>query len=589
MAATVMEVFRNTVQKYSNRPAIRYKEDNTWKSKTWQEYYQDVQYLAAALADLGLNAGDFSAILSSNCPEWAIADLTTIACAAAPAGIYATSSPEQCAYVINHCKAKVVFVENQFQLKKILQIKDQCPNLLHVVVMRERVTSSESYVYDLQSLIALGKKLALDEIENRQKAAKEEDTVTLVYTSGTTANPKAVMLTHKNICWVADTVVSGDLKLSVDDILISYLPLSHIAEQMICLHGPLLVGSCVSFAESMEKLGENLREIRPTIFFGVPRVWEKIQEKMVEKASQNSALKKSLAKWCRAQGTRVMLNPNSRNRDLRFGIADKLVFSKVRAALGLDRCRLAATAAAPISYSTLEFFWSLNIPIYEIYGMSESTGPSAMSLPGNVKAGLVGKTLAGTEIKIGPDGEILVRGNHVFKGYLYDEASTKECLTSDGWLHSGDIGEFDSEGYLKITGRKKNIIITSGGENIAPEMLENKCKSIQGVAHAVVVGDQQKYLSLLIALDPNEVKVVGKHVGSKANSIEELSNCSKYQAYVQNELNHINKGLARVQTIKAFSILPNDFTEESGELTPTLKVKRNYVIKKYQTTISKLY
>ncbi len=590
MASTVMDVFRNTMNKHTGKSAICYKENGQWKAKTWLQYWNEVHQLAAALIELGLAAGDYTAILSNNCPEWAVADLATIACGAAPCGIYATSSTEQCAFIINHCQAKVVFVENEIQLKKILQIKDQCPNLRHIVVMRESLTSNtESFVYSWQKMMLLGAPLPLDEVKARYNKAKTEDIATLVYTSGTTANPKAVMLTHSNLVWMADTVVFGDLNLQAKDVLISYLPLSHIAEQMICLHGPILAGTCVYFAENFERLGDNLREVRPTIFFGVPRVWEKIQEKMVAKASENSAFKKVVAKWSKAQGLRLLHRPEQKAKDLRFRLAEKLVYSKVKAALGLDRCRIAVTAAAPISLNTLEFFWSLNIPIYELYGMSECTGPATLSLPGSAKVGFVGKTLSGTELQIASDGEIIVRGAHVFKGYLHDENATKDAVDSEGWLHTGDIGEFDANGYLRITGRKKNIIITSGGENIAPEMLENKCKSIIGVAHAVVVGDQQKYLSLLIALDPNEVQIVGKKVGSKAQNLEELAACSKYQQYVQEEINQINKGLARVQTIKAFSILPNDFSEETGELTPTMKVKRNFVLKKYETTIIKLY
>jgi long-subunit acyl-CoA synthetase (AMP-forming) len=380
-----------------------------------------------------------------------------------------------------------------------------------------------------------------------------------------------------------------DFHLGPEDVFLSYLPLSHVAEQMTTIHGPLFAGYCIAFAESMEKLPENLREIRPTIFLGVPRVWEKIQSKIQEKAVHASAFKKQIAKWARKVGLKYGQD-TEKNSVLSYQLADKLVYSKVRKALGLDRCKMQITGAAPISKNTLEFFLSLGIPLYELYGMSECTGPATVSNPEHFKTGTAGPCIKGAELKIGDDGEILIRGRHVFLGYLNDEAATKEVLDRDGWLHSGDLGELDSNGYLTITGRKKNLIITAGGENIAPEMIENKLKTIPEIEQAVVVGDRRKFLTALITLTPEALQLAKKkEIHTSAKDVLELTNCDKFYEYLANQIEEINGGIARVQTIKNFRVLPSTFSEETGELTPTMKIKRGVVLKKYATEIEAMY
>ena len=351
---------------------------------------------------------------------------------------------------------------------------------------------------------------------------------------------------------------------------------------------PISVGSCVSFAESLDKLGENLKEIRPTVFIGVPRVWEKIQQKMLEKAAQNSSLKRSIAKLAKKVGLNNQKNlERGESTSFVFRIAHKLVYSKVREALGFDRCRLQITTAAPISRATLEFFMSLNVPLCEVYGMSESSGPTTLSMPGNFRMGSSGRTLQGTEIKIADDGEILLRGKHVFMGYMHDPEETKRVLRN-GWLHTGDVGSFDKEGYLTITGRKKNILITAGGENVAPEMLENKLTSIAGLEMAVVIGDRRKYLTALVTLAPESVSI-SQSLGSDASTPKEVRTCKVFRSYLDGEIARLNDSVARVQTIKKYHILVDPFTEAAGELTPTLKIKRSVVCKNHGQVIESLY
>lgn len=585
MAVTVMDVLSNTVKKHPKKTAIRFKSKGAWQEISWTDHYKEIKAFARGMCALGLEKQEAVVILSFNCREWVLADLASICAGGVPAGIYPTNSSDQCAFIINHCKASVAIVEDQKQLQKLLSIRDQLPSLKFIVMIRG--TSQKKDVYTWNDVLKKSKDFSEEELEKRMKAQKPEDLATLVYTSGTTANPKAVMMSHDNLTWVSESCIQYDLEMTEKDEMISYLPLSHIAEQLTSIHGPVFSGACVSFAESLEKLSENMQEIRPTLFLGVPRVWEKIQEKMTQKMSQASFLKKKMATWAQSVGLKYAENP----QHFKYKIADKLVFSKVKKALGLDRCHFQATAAAPISKETLEFFLSMGISLYEIYGMSECTGPATVSSPAHFKLASAGKCIKGAELKIAEDGEILVRGRHVFMGYLNDLEATQKTIDGEGWLHSGDIGNLDKDGFLHVTGRKKNLIITAGGENIAPEMIENKIKNIPEIEQAVVVGDRKKFLTALVTLSPEALDLVKKkHIPTQAQSIGELSSCTKFYEYMHQQMqDSVNSSIARVQTVKNFKVLSNPFSEETGELTPTMKVKRAKVIEKYASEIEAMY
>lgn len=586
MAMTVMEVLSRTVKKYPNCLAIRFKSEGVWQDLTWEDYYQTVRRLARGLAALGLQSRDKLVILGKNSKEWVFADVASIFAGAVPAGIYPTSSSEQCSYIIKHSSARFAVVEDAKQLQKLLPLREQIPDFKIILIQGE---SEEANVYLWKDVLSKASEFSEADLDKRIQSQNAKDLASLVYTSGTTSNPKAVMLSHDNLTWVSQMCVQFDLQLRSDDKLLSYLPLSHIAEQLTTIHGPMYAGACVAFAESMDKLSDNLREIRPTLLLGVPRVWEKIQAKMMEKSEQASPMRKQIAKWARAVGLK---HGEKLDRDsfLSYRIANRLVFSKVRKALGLDRCRMQVTAAAPISRETLEFFLGFGIPIYEIYGMSECTGPATVSTLEYYKLGKAGKCMKGGEIKIADDGEIMIRGRHVFLGYLNDPAASQDILDSEGWLHTGDVGEIDEDGYLSITGRKKDLIITAGGENIAPEMLENKLKSIPEVEQAVVVGDRRKFLTALITLSPEALELAkSKNISTNAKSVGDLCNCDKFYDYLHTRIEEINDSIARVQTIKNFRVLPSNFSEEAGELTPTMKIKRGVVMKKYANLIEAMY
>jgi len=578
---------KETANKYSSKTAFSIKVNNVWESTTWKDYYDQVQVTGRAFMALGLEKGDAVSIIGANCPQWLISDYGAIFAGAVPGGIYATNSSEQCHFITEHSEASIAVVDNEEQLAKFMEIRDSLPKLKAIVMMNG--SDADEKVYSWKDLPGIAEKIPQEELQERIDAQSPDDLCTLIYTSGTTGNPKGVMLSHDNITWTAKTL-ADNVNLTHKDIAVSYLPLSHIAEQVVSLHGPSAIGIQVYFAESLEVLGENLVEVRPTFFLGVPRVWEKIQAKMMAAGAQNPPLKKKIAAWARKKGLEGgYADQKGGPKPFLYGLADKLVFSKVREKLGLDRCKLFVSAAAPISMDSLEFFLSLGIPITEVYGMSESTGPGTVATPDNYVTGTAGPAMINSEVKIADDGEVLIRGRHVFMGYFKNEEETKKTIDSDGWLHSGDIGEIDSKGFLKITDRKKELIITAGGENIAPQLLEGKVKAIPVVSQATVIGDRRKYLTALITLDPEKVADEASAIGSSAKNATEAAKCDIFVKHLQGLLDEVNKTLARVQTIKKFTITPEEFSIEGGELTPTMKLKRRIIYDKYSDDIERMY
>ncbi len=583
----VSEVLDATVRAYSDQAAIKVKRNGTWQTYSWKEYREHARLAARGFISLGLEPGAGVAIIGYNCPQWFFSDIGAILAGGIPAGIYTTNSPEQCAYIAAHSEAPIAVVEDAKQLEKFKEAWADMPKLQHIVMMFG--SDSDPRVISWDKLLELGGNVAEADLDARIAAQGADDVCTLIYTSGTTGNPKAVTISHDNLTWTARVTLRA-LGVNAGDDGISYLPLSHVAEQITSIHGPMAAAACIWFAESLDKLGENLKEVRPTYFLGVPRVWEKIQAKMESAGAQNSAVKKAIAKWARGVGLQAgYAIQRGEPTPALYGLAGKLVFSKVKQALGLDRCRIQVTSAAPISRSTLEFFLSLGIPIYEVFGMSECTGPGTISTPDKWATGKAGFALPGTEVKIFPDGEICMRGRNVFKGYLKNPDATAEALDADGWLHSGDIGTLDDRGLLQITDRKKDLLITAGGENIAPQVLEGLLKGIPVVAQACVVGDARKYLGALLTLDPEKVPGICQQIGSPARDVTAAATDEAFKRFLQGEIDTINGKLAQVQSIKRWTIIANEFTIDGGELTPTMKMKRKVIREKYGTQIESLY
>lgn len=587
MQQTIFEALESTAHKHAHRPAMQVKRAGKWCATSWEDYLRQVIQVARGFIRLGLTPEQGVVIMSSNRPEWFLADIGAIAAGGVPTGLYTTSAPQQSRYITEHSEAVIAVLEDETYLKTFLDYREKLPRLTAIVLISGEVTLSG--VYSWNALLALGNEISEDEVWLRCKAHRASQRCTLIYTSGTTGLPKGVMLSHHNILWNARACVAAYGMVPGED-FISYLPLSHIAEQISSLYIPMVSGGCTWFAESVDKLGENLREIQPHFFLGVPRVWEKIQIAIQAAGADSSGFRRSVVAWARYIGLRAGLAAQlGQSRPPLYGLANRLIFAKVRARLGLNRARCCFTAAAPISRETLEFFLSLGVPVLEVYGMSECAGPTTLSLPHCYRTGKAGRPIAGTQLKLARDGEILIRGPHVFLGYYKDEKATHESLDGEGWLHTGDIGQLDTAGFLSIIDRKKEIIITSGGENVAPQLVEMRITQISVVAHAVLVGDRRKYIAALLSLDPEKVATEAQVIGSPVRLAQDAAVCPVFRAHLWRQLEKINRMLARHETVKRFAILGHPFTVQGGELTPTMKVRRRYVTEKYAEVIERLY
>lgn len=588
MSQTLTEVFEQTVRERGDAAALKTKVDGVWRTTTWQQYHDRVMRAARGFMALGLEPGRAVSIIGFNCEQWLVADVAAIVADGLPAGIYTTSSPELCAFIAGHCEAQIVVVENAEHLAKFKQVRDQLPELKAIVMMSD--SDADDGVYAWDELLALGDETDnADELHDRMSRQTPQGAATLIYTSGTTGRPKAVCLSHRNLVWTARVVVRLAEAQPGDD-QISYLPLSHIAEQMFSIHAPIMVGATVWFAESLDNLGETLGEVRPHTFFAVPRVWEKMKHRMQAAAAEASPIQKRIAGWARGVGLKAAeAEEGYRRRPLLYPLAKKLVFDKVKARLGLDRTRFRGTGAAPTARETLDFFAGLDMMIYEVWGQSESTGAGTLNLPGNVRRGSIGKAYPETEIHIADDGEILMRGPSVFMGYLHNEEATNDTVDADGWLYSGDVGQIDEDGFVYITDRKKELIITAGGENISPAHVEGELKTIPVVSQCCVIGDQRRYLSALITLDEESLPEAAREAGSPATTPDAAVECPHFNAWFEQQIEAVNERLARVQTIKRWQLLSRDFSIDGGELTPTMKLKRRVVYDKYAKEIEQLY
>jgi long-chain acyl-CoA synthetase len=588
---SMLHVLHQQVSELADHPALWSKKGGVYRSISWSEYGERVKHLALGLRQLGLSRGGALTILSFNREEWVVAELAAMALGAVAVGLYTTSSPNQIQYVVSHCESELILVENEGYLEVLERLRPSLPKLRQIVVMDPPAAASAGIV-SYQEVIRLGERADEREYWESIAALDPSSLACLIYTSGTTGNPKGVMLSHHNLVWTARQL-SSTRPLSNDDVGLSYLPLSHIAEQICTIYGPLLNGVQIYFAESLEALPQNLKEARPTVFFGVPRVWEKFKDRAEASIASLPVLQRRLIGWAR----RITLERNLRSLsgeriprplEFQYQLARRKVFSKLKERIGFDRTQIFSTSAAPIGKDVLEFFASLDIIIREVYGQSEVTGPTSVSTEDSTHLGLLGRPMIGVEVKIADDGEILVRGDNVCMGYYKDPAATAELLR-DGWLHSGDVGKLDADGYLQITGRKKEIIVTSGGKKTAPAGIEALLRSIPLVGNALVVGERRSYLVALIALDPERTALVAKEHGWP-ETVGALIRHRPFLQHLEGQIEQqVNRKLARFETIKRFAVVPEDFSVKAGELTPTLKLRRTAIEQKYSDLIESLY
>ncbi len=584
---TIPHKIQRNGQRLATSPAYFERNEDGWQATSWSRYAGQVKRAAKALIALGMGEGEPVTILGFNRPEWVIMDTAAMTAGGVPAGIYATSSPDECAYILNHSEAEVILVENEEQWRKVVSKRSELPHLRWVVTMHgAAVTDAQTLSWD--DFMARGGDIDDTVLRSRMDRLSPDRLGTMIYTSGTTGPPKAVMLSHDNLAWTAQQAADM-VHMSPGDRVLSYLPLSHIAEQVFTIHGAATSGYAVYYARSIEQLRDDLQEVRPTIFFGVPRVWEKMAAGITEELGKASGVRARLASAAMKVARKAT---DHHNRGvtaplvtrLQHGLFSKLVYSKVKAAIGLDDCRAAVSGAAPIAVEVLELFASFDLPIHEVYGQSEDTGPTSFNQPGRTRFGTVGPAYPGVEIRIADDGEVLVRGRNVFMGYYKDPEATAATL-ADGWLHSGDLGEFDDDDYLTITGRKKDIIITAGGKNVAPKLIEGGLKNDPLISEAVVIGDRRRYLTALIALDAEMAAkfLAAEGVDGPAHLAEPVLEA------VQAAVDTVNGGLARVEQVKMFTILPRELSIAEGELTPTLKVKRSVVNQRFGDLIEAMY
>jgi len=552
-------------------PAYHEKVDGAYRAVSWSEYAGTVRQAARALIATGFEPGQHVTILGFNRPEWVIADLACMVAGGAPAGIYATSTPKEVGYIVGHSECPVVLVENKVQLDKVMEVRGDLPRLQWIVTMRGAPEVDDPQVLTWDEFLAMGDGADAAEVDRRLDALEPQGLATLIYTSGTTGPPKGVMLTHENLTWTADGV-QDIFHLGSDDRLLSYLPLSHIAEQML-----------------IDALAENLREVRPTLFFGVPRVWEKFRDGITAKLGESTGAKAKIAAWAQDVGRRAVAVENRGARvtgllAVQRALASRLVHHKVLDAIGLDQARVVVTAAAPISVDVLEFFAGFGLSMIEVYGQSEGSGPTTSNRPGATKFGSVGIAYPRAEVRLGEDDEVLLKGGNVFAGYYKNPDATAETLV-DGWLHSGDLGTFDEDGFLTITGRKKDIIITAGGKNIPPKDIESGIKENHLVSEAVLIGDRRKFVSALIALNMEAADAYATEHGITGP----LHASPEIRAEIQRTIDEVNARYTQAFNVRKFTILSREFTIDGGELTGTLKVKRNVVAEHFADEIEAMY
>jgi len=592
---SVPELLKNNAVKYAEYTALRYKKDGQWVSLNYRDFYQRILMAARGLRKVGVQAGDRVAIFSENRAGWVIADLGIQAIRGVSVPIYATNTPEQAAYVLNHSGCKVVFVSNRIQYNKLLKIRDQIPDVETVIAFERFLGEKYLPVHSLYQLAEVSHPISAQErteIEGEFDLIKDDDLVTVIYTSGTTGVPKGVMLSHRNVvfnAWYGLKMLGG---VRPGEVFLSFLPLSHILERTAGYYAPLMSGCTMAFAESVEKVVENIVEVQPTAMVSVPRLFEKIYSRIYENVHLASPLKKKLFHWAVEVGRDYVYKRYIHKQPLgmtglRFQLADRLVFSKIRQRFG-GRLRFFISGGAPLDKSINEFLWIIGIPTFEGYGLTETSPAVTLNSPQFTRFGSVGKTLDFTEVRLEEDGELLVRGPQVMQGYYRDEEATATTI-QDGWLRTGDIGRIDEDGYVFIVDRKKEIIVTAGGKNIAPQPLENELKLDKFISQAFVFGDRKAYLVALVT--PNVERLIEYAQKEKIDYIDldDLASNEKVHKLFAERIGVVNEKLPPYETIKKFVVLARDFTVEGGELTPTLKLRRKVIYEKNKDKIERLY
>ncbi len=595
---TIPRLFRHRCETLKGRTAHREKDLGIWKPYSWTDYWNHAMWIGMALRKLGLKRGEAVSILSEDRKEWAYFDMGIQAVGGIASGIYTTDSAKQLAYLVNNSDSRFLIVEDEEQLDKYLQVEDEVPGLLNVIILEDEGLHDLEHhrCLMIEELYEIGKKAAADEpgvFEEEIEKAAPEDTAILVYTSGTTGMPKGAMISNENIM---AAIEAGARRLSVleTDRQLCFLPLCHILERDVSIYFPLAGKCVVNFAESPETVFNNLQEVSPNTFTAVPRVWEKIYSQVLILAQEATPL----GRWAYHQAIKVGMKraeyrvenkPVPAGITLQYKIWDRLVLRNLRRMLGLDRMRRGGTGAAPISPELLKWFWAIGVPLVEGYGMTETSGLATINTRDDNRIGTIGTAVPGYQVRIAEDGEIQTKGLNNFQGYWRNNEKTAETFTADGWLRTGDVGRMDEDGYVTITGRLKDIIITAGGKNITPAEIESRLKFSHYISDAVIIGDRRKYLTALIMIDQENVEKYAQDNKVPFSNFASLCAAKEVKDLIKGEVDAVNKEFARVEQIKDFRLIDVLLTAEDEELTATMKLKRSYVEKAHAHLIEEMY
>lgn len=593
---TLLDQLANHAKTRGDRPAVFGKSGARWVGTSWKDYWATAREVGKALISLGHEPGECVAIVGDNRPEWVFAEFGIMAAAGIVAPIYQTSTEEQVAYILGHSKARIAICDQRAQLEKFMAAAASSPDTvaLERFILMDDDPIDDERVLNFKDLLQMGRAVDDSAVDARIESVKADSVALLIYTSGTTGVPKAVQLDHGNMTSVAYGALEFYREIDDDNYrAISYLPLSHVAEQMFTTMVHIRSGGEVYFCAELKKVRDYLPEVQPTSFVGVPRVWEKFEAAMKARLAEATGFRKRLVEWARAQEFAAFEHKVRTGQDKQgfmLNLARKLVISKVKERLGLQNLVLAATGAAPISVGTLEFMASLGIVIHEGFGMSETSGAITGSPLYRPRVGWVGRALPGVQIKIADDGEICLKGRPMTRGYLGMPDKTAELIDEQGWLHTGDLGKYE-DGWLAITGRKKDILITAGGKNVAPAKIEGKLSQLPGIGQAVVVGDRERFLAALLVIDPEALPELRDRLGlGSGATVADVAASDKFDALLREGVDKdVNPELARYEQIKKFTVLPNEFSVDTGELTPTMKVKRNVVNEKFAAQIKAMF
>ena len=589
---TINQMVQNTIQQHGSKTALSHKVDKEYQDISYATLAERIKHFCLGLTELGLQKGDRVALLSENRPEWAITDLAILAGGGVTVPMFSTLTSAQVEYVVRDSGAKILCVSSERQLQKIKDWDANIPtNLQHIVIFDELQDDS---VRTFDQVCELGQQVENgDQVyQQASEAVTPDDLASIIYTSGTTGDPKGAMLTHSNFMSNIQAA-TGIVTLTPDDVFLSFLPLSHVFERMGGHYLPLSSGATIAYAESPFTIRQNMQEVRPTVMMSVPRVYEAMHERILNSVKEGSPTKQKIFHWSVGVGSKVSQAIQHKKKpssmlSLKASIANKLVFEKLKAVTG-GRLRFFVSGGAPLSKAIAEFFHAAGILILEGYGLTETSPVICVNRPDQWKFGTVGPVIPGIEVKIAEDGEILSRGPHIMQGYFNKPSDTAEAIDADGWFHTGDIGEIDEEGFLTITDRKKNLLILSNGKNVAPQPIENQLKQSPYISEIMLLGDQHRTITALIVPNYDAIKEFAAEQQLEAEDMSALLQTQEIQRLIRGEINQYSAGFADFERVRMFTLMEEEFSEESGEMTPTLKLKRPVIMENHKAVINQMY